>query len=234
MMVAWMGWHGQGELATEVAEHLLLGRPRGPETAQRAADGAAPAADAVVAEAQTLMREHIDEPLSCGEIADRVGLSLRHMERRFRDALQSSVLERYRLIRMTKAHQLLQQTELAVTEVALACGFSSPEYFCRLYRAMFGCSPSKDRRQSTTAPVLRQRPATARERPRLRVCDGAQKRAHVEARLLRRVAELRTDGAGAPREAAVVPAVGASRAQHVPHARIDRERTASKRIHRTG
>jgi AraC family carnitine catabolism transcriptional activator len=115
------------------------------------------------------MREHIDEPLSCGEIAVRVGLSLRHMERRFRDALQCSVLERYRLIRMTKAHQLLQQTGLAVTEVALACGFSSPEYFCRLYRAMFGCSPSKDRRQSTTAPVLRQRPATARERARLRV-----------------------------------------------------------------
>jgi AraC family carnitine catabolism transcriptional activator len=172
MMVAWMGWHGQGELAAEIAEHLLLGRPRAPETEQRAADGAVPAADAVVAQAQALMREHIDEPLSCGEIADRVGLSLRHMERRFRDALQCSVLERYRLIRMTKAHQLLQQTGLAVTEVALACGFSSPEYFCRLYRAMFGCSPSKDRRQSTTAPVLRQRPATARERARLRVSNG--------------------------------------------------------------
>ena len=161
MMVAWMGWHGQGELAAEVAEHLLLGRPRGPEVEQRAADGAAPAADGVLAQAQALMREHIDEPLSCGEIAERVGLSLRHLERRFRNTLQCSVLDRYRLIRMTKAHQLLQQTELAVTEVALACGFLSPEYFCRLYRAMFGCSPSTDRRQSTTAPVLRQRPAPA-------------------------------------------------------------------------
>jgi AraC family carnitine catabolism transcriptional activator len=234
MMVAWMGWHGQAELGAEVAEHLLLGRPRAPETEQRAPNGAAAAADAVVARAQALMREHVDEPLSCHEIADRVGLSLRHMERRFRDTLQSSVVERYRLIRMTKAHQLLQQTGLAVTEVALACGFSSPEYFCRLYRAMFGCSPSKDRRQTTTAPVLRQRPATARERARLRVSDTAQKRTHVKARLMRRVAELRPDRAGAPREAAVIPAVGSGRAQHVTHAGIDGEGAVLKRVHRTG
>jgi transcriptional regulator GlxA family with amidase domain len=59
---------------------------------QRAADGAPSAMDAAVAEAQALMREHVDEPLSCREIARRVGLSLRQMERRFRDVLQCSVL----------------------------------------------------------------------------------------------------------------------------------------------
>jgi AraC family carnitine catabolism transcriptional activator len=235
MMVAWMGWHGQRELAAEVAEHLLLGRLRAPETEQRAADGAPSAVDAAVAEAQALMHEHVDEPLSCREIARRVGLSLRQMERRFRDVLQCSVLERYRLIRMTKAHQLLQQTELSVTEIAFACGFSSPEYFCRLYRAMFACSPSKDRRQSTTAPVLRQ-PTGQERRPlgvRARVSDGAQKRVHVKARLVRRVAELRSDRTGAPREAAVLAAVASSRAPHVAHTRIDIERAVAKRLHRT-
>jgi AraC family transcriptional regulator, carnitine catabolism transcriptional activator len=236
MMVAWMGWHGQGELAAEVAEHLLLGRLRGPDTEQRAADGASSAVDAAVAEAQALMREHVDEPLSCREIARRVRLSLRQMERRFREALQCSVLERYRLIRMTKAHQLLQQTELSVTEVAFACGFSSPEYFCRLYRAMFDCSPSRDRRQSTTAPVLRHRPAAGQEqrplRARARVSDGAQKRAHVKACLCRRVAELRPDRTGAPCEAAVIAAVGSGRAQHVAHTSVEVERAVAKRLYR--
>jgi AraC family transcriptional regulator, carnitine catabolism transcriptional activator len=158
LMVAWMGWHGAADLAGEVAEHLLLGRPRPPEAEQRASNPSAQAgADAEVAQAQAIMREHVDEPLSCGEIARRIGLSLRQLERRFREQMQCSVLERYRLIRMTMAHQLLQQTDLSVTDVAFSCGFASPEYFCRLYRAMFGCSPSKDRRQSTSAPVLRQR-----------------------------------------------------------------------------
>jgi AraC family carnitine catabolism transcriptional activator len=159
MMIAWIGWHGQADLADEVAEHLLLGAARAGEIEQ----GLAPSAgqrrhDSVVAGAEAIMRKHVDEPLSCGVIARRAGLSLRQIERRFKQQVGCSVLQRYRFIRMTKAHQLLQQTDLSVTQIALACGFSSPEYFCRLYRAQFDCSPSKDRRQSTSAPVLRLRP----------------------------------------------------------------------------
>lgn len=156
MMIAWMGWHGEAGLAAEAAEHLLLGMPRGPHTEQRSFDaGRAPAVDPVVARAEAIMREYIDEPLTCAELAQRVGLSLRQIERSFRRVLQASVLQHYRRIRMAKAHQLLQQTTLSVTEVAIASGFGSPEYFSRRYREQFGCRPSRDRRQSTTAPVLR-------------------------------------------------------------------------------
>ncbi len=156
LMVAWIGWHGEADLAAEVAEHLLIGRARAGATEQREAPSAVSSgSDAVVARAQAIMRKHVDEPLTCGEIARRVGLSLRQIERRFRDEAHCSVLQKYRLIRMTKAHQLLQQTPLSVTDVALSCGFASPEYFCRLYRSLFACSPSQDRRQSTTAPVMR-------------------------------------------------------------------------------
>ncbi len=158
LMVAWIGWHGEAELAREVAEHLLMGRPRAADTAQRTAGGSdAAVTDAVVFRARALMAAHREEPLTCAAIARQVGLSLRQLERRFQDQRRCSVLQDYRQIRMAKAHQLLQQTDLSVTQVALACGFGSPEYFCRLYREIFGCSPSRDRRQSTTAPVLRQR-----------------------------------------------------------------------------
>ena len=151
MMVAWMGWLGQGELAAEVAEHLLLGRLRAADMEQ---GGAPTAVDTAVAKAQALMRKHIDEPLSCNEIARRVRLSLRQMQRRFRDVLQCSVLERYRLIRMTKAHQLLQQTDLSVTEVAFACALIAGIFLPVVSQDVVDCSPSQDRRQSTAAPVL--------------------------------------------------------------------------------
>lgn len=165
LMLAWMGWHGEADLAAEVAEHLLLAELRVPEAEQRANSARThQSADRVVAAAEAIMRERIDEPLTCGAIAHKVGVSLRQLERRFLKETACSVLKRYRLIRMNKAHQLLQQTELSVTEVAFACGFASPEYFCRLYRSVFDCSPSKDRRQSTTAPVLRQQQAVRRAR----------------------------------------------------------------------
>ena len=162
LMIHWIGWHGEPDLATEVADHLLLGLPRAAHHAQRAASAAAAqVSDSVVQHAQQQMEDHVEEPLSCGEIAERVGLSLRQLERRFRRQLRGSILQQYLRIRMAKAHQLLQQTPLSVTDVAFSCGFSSPEYFCRLYRNQFGCLPSADRRQSTTAPVLRSGSARA-------------------------------------------------------------------------
>ena len=158
LMIAWLSWNGASELADEVAEHLLVGRARAAATPQRFAPAqAAQPPDAVIARARAIMAEHIEEPLACAELARRAGLSLRQLERRFKTEGHSSVLQQYLLVRIAKAHQLLQQTPLPVTEVALACGFASPEYFCRLYRSMLGCSPSADRRQSTTAPVLRRR-----------------------------------------------------------------------------
>jgi AraC family transcriptional regulator, carnitine catabolism transcriptional activator len=156
MMVAWIGWHGEPELAAEVADHLLLSKVRPSQTEQRLTPNVSTErGDAVVAKAQTLMAAHLEEPLSCREIARRVGLSLRQIERRFLHELRSTVLQHYRRVRMAKAHQLLQQTSMSVIDVAVACGFSSPEYFCRVYRQQFGWLPSRDRRQSTTAPVLR-------------------------------------------------------------------------------
>jgi AraC family carnitine catabolism transcriptional activator len=155
-MIAWIGWHVDARLAQETADHLLLGRPRPADAEQKLAVTALHGSDAAVARAVRIMSEHIDDPLPCWEIARRVGLSLRQTERRFRAELRCSIVEQYRQIRMARAHQLLQQTKLSVTDVALSCGFASPEYFCRLYRDFFGCSPSTDRRQSTDAPVLRQ------------------------------------------------------------------------------
>jgi AraC family transcriptional regulator, carnitine catabolism transcriptional activator len=159
LMIAWIGWQADSELAGEVSEHLLLSHHRPAHTEQRlqARADVTSNSDEAVTQAQAIMQEHIDEPLACGEIARRVGLSLRQLERRFKVELQRSLLQHYRLIRIRKAHQLLQQTELSVTDVAFSCGFSSPEYFCRLYRAFFSCLPSRDRLQSTTAPVLRRR-----------------------------------------------------------------------------
>jgi AraC family carnitine catabolism transcriptional activator len=155
MMVAWIGWQGEPILAGEVADHLLLERPRPGGTEQLLPASPPAPADPAVARAQAVMLAHIDEPIACAEVARRVGLSLRQIERRFKRELGRSVARQYRLLRMAKAHQLLQQTELSVTEIALSCGFPSLEYFARLYRLTFDRPPSADRRQSTDSPVLR-------------------------------------------------------------------------------
>ncbi len=94
--------------------------------------------------------------MSPGEIAARIGLSQRQLQRHFRLHLGTTPTRHYTLVRLSKAHKLLQQTDLPVTEIAVGCGFASLENFSRVYRSLFGRAPSRDRRQSTCAPVFRQ------------------------------------------------------------------------------
>jgi AraC family carnitine catabolism transcriptional activator len=150
MMIAWIAHHADAQTSTEVARHLLLTMRR---------DDSAASQDAVVARARAIMQAHVDDPLACDEIAKQLGLSLRQLERRFKQQLGQTLHSEYMLVRVEKAHQYLQQTTLSVTEVAALTGFTSVEYFSKVYRRVFDVLPSKDRRQSTDAPVFRQKAA---------------------------------------------------------------------------
>lgn len=136
--------------AREVADQLYLsdsglGRVPGTEAAPTA----------TISSAVTLMTEWIEEPLSCAEIGRRCGLSQRRMERHFKKTYGLSPVQYYVNLRLARAHALLQETDLRVTDVAVATGFSSAEYFAQVYKKRFGRPPSKDRRQSVDAPVRR-------------------------------------------------------------------------------
>ncbi|WP_461384461.1 helix-turn-helix domain-containing protein [Devosia indica] len=48
-------------------------------------------------------------------------------------------------MRLTKARQLLIQTNMTITEIALATGFSSSTQFSKQYRHIFGTRPSQAR-----------------------------------------------------------------------------------------
>jgi AraC family carnitine catabolism transcriptional activator len=156
MMLHWIGArHGEG-LVKEIANHLLLEKVRRPEDPQLSSSPQAPQAlEPALQRALDIMARTIEEPISCEDIADAVGLSLRQLQRLFAQFLATAPSQHYMRLRLAKAHALLQQTDLPVTEVAVSAGFASPEHFSRVYRATFGRPPSADRRQSTDAPVLR-------------------------------------------------------------------------------
>jgi AraC family transcriptional regulator, carnitine catabolism transcriptional activator len=156
MMLHWIAADQGAALAGEVAAHLMLPGWRKGDEAQPA-PGVRPqtAADPTLERALALMERNIEEPLPCTIIARRVGLSMRRMQRLFARDLGTTPVRHYQFMRLSKAHALLQQTDLSVTEIAVSAGFASLEHFCRIYRRQFGCRPRDDRRQSVAAPVLR-------------------------------------------------------------------------------
>jgi AraC family carnitine catabolism transcriptional activator len=101
------------------------------------------------------MHQCIEDPLDSAQIARRVGLSARQLRRRFQQSTGLALMRAYLMIRLSRAHNLLQQTDLSVTEIAISAGFRSLEHFSRAYRGAFGCAPSVDRHQSIGAPINR-------------------------------------------------------------------------------
>ncbi|WP_240705095.1 GlxA family transcriptional regulator [Pacificoceanicola onchidii] len=98
-----------------------------------------------VAKAIELMREALEEPVPPMKIAAELGISVRQLERLFGRYFNTSPSRYYMELRLDRARNLLMQTELSVSEIAIASGFQSVGHFSRLYRRSFGTTPSGQR-----------------------------------------------------------------------------------------
>ena len=150
------------EVMTEVAcwfQHPVV---RGPDVVQRTpgyrADLTQDTLPLAVARAITLFSENIEEPLAIADVARRIGLSARQLDRSFQQSTGLGPLRYYRMIRMKQARQLVQFSDATITAIALAVGYASSTPMVQHYVDEFGLTPQADRaarngfRQRGTAP----------------------------------------------------------------------------------
>ena len=76
----------------------------------------------VVKQALRVFEKTMEDPISMADVARRIGTTRRQMERIFREELGKSPLRVRDQLRVRKAKQLLLETDLNFTEVAVACG----------------------------------------------------------------------------------------------------------------
>jgi transcriptional regulator GlxA family with amidase domain len=139
------------EVAATVSDELMHHRIRDGSEGQRmdlrSRSGIAhPKLLAVVA----AMEENIEQPMGCAELAIKVGLSTRQLERLFRTYLGVPPTRYYLRMRLERARFLLRQTSLPIFDVALATGFISASHFSKCFREQFGAPPSAERRRRPT------------------------------------------------------------------------------------
>jgi transcriptional regulator GlxA family with amidase domain len=92
------------------------------------------------------MEANVEEPLSPDELARMTEVSQRQLQRLFRRSLGLTPAQYYLNLRLRRARELLLQTDLPIMSITVACGFRSPAHFSKSYRAVFGHSPSRQRR----------------------------------------------------------------------------------------
>ena len=98
-----------------------------------------------VLDAVSLMESHVADPLSLDQLATLSGICGRHLNRLFRRHVGQTVMGHYRNHRLETACQLLGQSTLSLTEIALATGFSGSAHFSSAFRQAFGQTPGQFR-----------------------------------------------------------------------------------------
>ncbi len=85
---------------------------------------------------------HLDQPVRVEDLARRAGYSRWHFSRVFRERFGQSPRDYVLELKMRLAVRLLQTTSKTVKEIAAACGFDDPAYFCRVFRHFQQTSPA--------------------------------------------------------------------------------------------
>jgi AraC family transcriptional regulator len=88
------------------------------------------------------MAAHLDQSISLSDLAAVCGISVSHFTRAFRQATGRSPHAFLTDLRLHKAKELLEQTRLNITSIALSCGFAQPQYFATQFRRKLGWTPS--------------------------------------------------------------------------------------------
>ncbi len=86
-----------------------------------------------------------DPTLDVGIIAKAMTLSESQLYRKVKALTDKSTVLYIRSVRLQKAHTLLQNSTLNVSEIAYEVGFNDPNYFSRAFQQEFGKLPSESR-----------------------------------------------------------------------------------------
>lgn len=92
------------------------------------------------------IQEHFEDKLSLEEIAASANISGRECLRCFQQNLNTTPFTYLLEYRVRRATGMLRETDLPVTEIAYACGFSGTSYFGKIFKKFMKCTPSQYRR----------------------------------------------------------------------------------------
>ncbi|KGE18208.1 response regulator [Paenibacillus wynnii] len=95
-----------------------------------------------IAKAMNMVQRMMNQPLSAGEIAQRVNMSNSYFSQCFKDIVGQTYTDYLRDIRMEKAKEYLRNTNKTVQWISEQIGYNDEKYFSRLFREHVGMVPT--------------------------------------------------------------------------------------------
>jgi AraC family transcriptional regulator len=88
-----------------------------------------------------LILERLGETVEVSELARACALSRSHFSRAFKCSTGLSPQDWIRNQRIARAKQLIQSTDLTLTQISLECGFCDQAHFCHIFTRNEGITP---------------------------------------------------------------------------------------------
>lgn len=134
----------RGDRAGE-PERILYGVT---ETVVRASSNAQNLGDPLVERAVAGIGLNVTVRFTVRELAQKLNVSTRLLEMRFRRALGRSVRDEIMRQRLLRVKRLLSESTDSLETIAVVCGFASASHLCTAFKRVYETTPSSCRRQS--------------------------------------------------------------------------------------
>ena len=101
----------------------------------------------VIGGAIAYMHKNYDKVISMEQIGKAAGISRRNLFRYFKTLLNCTPLTYLTRLRLQKVLDLLSQSDMNLSEIALRCGFCDSNYLSKQFAAEYGISPGRWRQK---------------------------------------------------------------------------------------
>ena len=122
------------------------------ETRKKTTGGLTPWRESLV---KQLILERLGETVEVTELARACALSRSHFSRAFKCSTGLSPQDWIRNQRIARAKQLIQSTDLTLTQISLECGFCDQAHFCHIFTRNEGITPFAWRCRTLRSPAHR-------------------------------------------------------------------------------
>ncbi len=96
----------------------------------------------VVRKALMYINLNFQEPINLQRIADEIGFNRSYLAQKFKEEMNISLIDYLHQKRINEAVFLMEQGRLSITDIGLQVGFSSYNYFCKIFKGVKGMTAS--------------------------------------------------------------------------------------------
>ena len=97
----------------------------------------------VIDRAKEYIMANYKKDISLDDVSKEVDISPYYFSKIFKEATGENFIEYLTNIRIEKAKELLNDTDMSMKEICVEVGYSNPNYFSRIFKKNVGVSPTE-------------------------------------------------------------------------------------------